>query len=96
VVVGPCRGSGAYPGAKARRRATSAQVAAVVDGGNLQLEVRDDGVGGATCNGSSGLLGLRDRAAALNGALRIESPPGQGTAVAATLPITGATSPIGE
>jgi signal transduction histidine kinase len=77
-------------------RATSAQIAAVVDGGNLQLEVRDDGVGGATCNGSSGLLGLRDRAAALNGALRIESPPGQGTAVAATLPITGATSPIGE
>jgi signal transduction histidine kinase len=77
-------------------RATSAQIAAVVDRGNLRLEVRDDGVGGATCSGSSGLLGLRDRAAALNGTMRIESPPGEGTVVAATLPITGATSPIRE
>jgi signal transduction histidine kinase len=68
-------------------RANSVQIAAVVDGGVLRLEVRDDGVGGARCDGSSGLLGLRDRAAALNGELRIESPPGKGTLVAATLPI---------
>jgi signal transduction histidine kinase len=68
-------------------RAGSAQIAAVVDGGVLRLEVRDDGVGGARSNGSSGLLGLRDRAAAMNGELRVESPPGEGTVVAATLPI---------
>jgi signal transduction histidine kinase len=68
-------------------RASSAHIAATVDGGVLRLEVRDDGVGGARSDGGSGLLGLRDRAAALNGDLRINSPPGEGTVVAATLPI---------
>jgi signal transduction histidine kinase len=68
-------------------RATSARITAVVDGGVLWLEVRDDGVGGATANGSSGLVGLRDRAAAMNGELRLESRPGHGTVVSALLPI---------
>ncbi|HWC85960.1 MAG TPA: GAF domain-containing protein [Solirubrobacteraceae bacterium] len=68
-------------------RASSARISAIVDGGVLCLEVCDDGVGGATTKGSSGLLGLRDRAAALNGELRVESPPGEGTVVAALLPI---------
>jgi signal transduction histidine kinase len=68
-------------------RASSAQIAVVVDGGVLRLEVRDDGVGGARSDGSFGLLGLHDRAAAMNGELRIESAPGEGTVVAATLPI---------
>jgi signal transduction histidine kinase len=68
-------------------RASSAQITAVVEGGVLWLEVRDDGVGGAATDGGPGLLGLRDRAAALNGQLRVESPPGQGTLVAAWLPI---------
>ncbi|MFL5840987.1 MAG: GAF domain-containing protein [Thermoleophilaceae bacterium] len=68
--------------------ATRVQIAAIVDNGALWLEVRDDGVGGARINGSSGLLGLRDRAAALNGELQVESPPGEGTVVAAVLPIT--------
>jgi signal transduction histidine kinase len=67
--------------------ATSVQIAAVADAGVLRLEVRDDGVGGARTNGSSGLLGLRDRAAALYGELRVKSPPGEGTVVTATLPI---------
>ncbi|HEY0343013.1 MAG TPA: GAF domain-containing protein [Solirubrobacteraceae bacterium] len=69
--------------------ASSAQIAAAVDGGVLRLEVRDDGVGGAQSDGGSGLLGLRDRAAALNGDLRVDSPPGEGTVVTATLPIDG-------
>jgi signal transduction histidine kinase len=67
--------------------ATSVQIAAVAHAGVLRLEVRDDGVGGARTNGSSGLLGLRDRAAALYGDLRVKSPPGEGTVVTATLPI---------
>jgi signal transduction histidine kinase len=70
--------------------AGSAQIAAVVDGGVLRLVVRDDGVGGARSDGGSGLPGLRDRVGALNGELRIESPPGEGTVVAATLPIAAA------
>jgi signal transduction histidine kinase len=49
--------------------------------------VRDAGAGGARLDGSSGLLGLSDRAAALDGELSVESPPSEGTVVAATLPI---------
>jgi signal transduction histidine kinase len=67
--------------------ARSAKITALVDGPVLRVAVRDDGVGGARFNGSTGLLGLRDRAAAMNGELRVVSPPGQGTLVAAVLPI---------
>jgi signal transduction histidine kinase len=68
-------------------KASRAEVRAFVVGGALFLEVRDDGVGGASIEGSSGLLGLHDRAAALNGELRVESAPGAGTVITATLPI---------
>jgi signal transduction histidine kinase len=68
-------------------RATRVEVVAAVDGGVLRLAVRDDGVGGARSAGGSGLLGLRDRAAALDGELHVESPAGAGTVVAATLPV---------
>jgi signal transduction histidine kinase len=69
--------------------AGSAQISAVVEDHILRLEVRDDGVGGARLDGSTGLLGLQDRAAALNGELRVESPPGGGTVVTARLPVPG-------
>jgi signal transduction histidine kinase len=68
-------------------QAKSAQVTAMIEGDKLRIEVRDDGVGGARVEESTGLLGLRDRAAALNGELRVDSPPGAGTLVEATLPI---------
>jgi signal transduction histidine kinase len=67
-------------------RAASATVDARVEDGTLQVEVRDDGVGGARPDGS-GLQGLGDRLAALDGRLRIESPADGGTLVAATIPI---------
>jgi signal transduction histidine kinase len=67
--------------------ARSAQIVAVVEDDALRLEVRDDGVGGALGDGSSGLLGLRDRAAAIGGELHVDSPPGEGTVIAATLPL---------
>jgi signal transduction histidine kinase len=67
-------------------RATEAEVTAAVDDDTLRLEVRDDGVGGAEPEGH-GLLGLRDRAAALGGQVRIDSPRGGGTVLAAELPV---------
>jgi signal transduction histidine kinase len=51
----------------------------------LAAEVRDDGVGGADGSGS-GLRGLADRVAALDGYLRVDSPTGQGTRITAELP----------
>jgi signal transduction histidine kinase len=50
--------------------------------------VRDDGAGGARADGS-GLLGIADRVAALEGKLRIESPSDGGTLVMAAIPIRG-------
>ncbi len=68
-------------------RATRARVTAAVRDGALHVEVRDDGVGGAHLHGSSGLVGLQDRVAAMDGELRIESAPGGGTIVAARIPV---------
>ncbi len=66
--------------------AATVAVAARVDDGTLRVEVRDDGVGGAHSEGS-GLQGLADRLAAVDGRLEIESPAPGGTLVAATIPI---------
>jgi len=54
--------------------------------GQLLVEVRDDGVGGATARDGSGLHGLSDRVAALSGTLEVLSPPGHGTCLRAHLP----------
>lgn len=54
----------------------------------LRLRVRDDGVGGADLRRGSGLTGLTDRVVALGGTIEIESPPGKGTSLHVTLPIT--------
>jgi signal transduction histidine kinase len=67
-------------------KAREAVVRAGLDGPVLLVEVRDDGVGGANREGA-GLVGLDDRVAALGGALRVESPRGGGTLIAATLPV---------
>jgi signal transduction histidine kinase len=67
--------------------ARNAGVRAFVVDGALHVEVRDDGAGGARIDGHSGLLGLHNRAAALEGAVRVDSPHGTGTVVSATLPI---------
>jgi signal transduction histidine kinase len=64
-----------------------AEIRARIDGGVLHVEVVDDGVGGARLDRGSGLTGLSDRVAALDGQLRIESPPGGGTRIGVTLPL---------
>jgi PAS domain S-box-containing protein len=57
-----------------------------VDGYAL-VEVADDGVGGADPTRGSGLSGLSDRVASLNGKLVIDSPPGAGTRIRAEIPL---------
>jgi PAS domain S-box-containing protein len=66
--------------------ARHAKVTASTDDGTLHVHICDDGVGGAQPDGS-GLLGLGDRLTLLDGQLRIDSPPGGGTLVAAAIPI---------
>ena len=56
------------------------------DMGVVLVEIADDGVGGADESAGTGLQGLADRVAALDGTLRILSPPGGGTVVTAELP----------
>jgi signal transduction histidine kinase len=52
----------------------------------LIVEVRDDGVGGASADAGTGLRGLADRVEALGGRLRVWSPAGRGTRVRAEIP----------
>jgi signal transduction histidine kinase len=66
--------------------ATCVSIDVVERVGRLEIDIADDGVGGADPAGGSGLLGLRDRVEALGGTLGIESPPGRGTRLHAELP----------
>jgi signal transduction histidine kinase len=66
--------------------ATAADVQVADSEGVLQLRVRDDGRGGADFSHGSGLVGLKDRAEALGGQFRLDSPPGTGTTLEITLP----------
>jgi signal transduction histidine kinase len=68
-------------------KATEVTVRAGVDGGDLRLEVSDDGVGGATSGGGSGLIGLRDRVEAVSGHLDVVSIAGSGTRITARIPV---------
>jgi PAS domain S-box-containing protein len=67
-------------------QASAVDVNVVRRNGRAIVEVADDGVGGADSGRGSGLRGLADRVEALDGVLRVESPPGQGTRVRAEIP----------
>jgi signal transduction histidine kinase len=66
--------------------AGSAQVRVWQTNGSVSVEVTDDGIGGADPTLGSGLRGLADRVAALDGRLEIVSRAGQGTTVTAQIP----------
>ncbi|WP_030388328.1 sensor histidine kinase [Streptomyces sp. NRRL S-241] len=55
-------------------------------GARLMLRVSDDGRGGASADGGSGLAGLAERLGAVDGVLVVDSPAGAGTVVTAELP----------
>ncbi|MGW8380877.1 histidine kinase [Streptomyces sp. ODS28] len=67
-------------------KAQAVSVSARRDGGRLIVETVDDGVGGADTALGSGLRGLADRLAAVDGILELESPAGGGTRIRAELP----------
>ena len=62
------------------------RVLASYQGQTLTMEVADDGIGGATTTGGSGLRGLADRVEALGGRFTVSSPPGRGTTLRADIP----------
>ena len=70
--------------------ATQATVAVTVVGEEVEVVVKDDGVGGANLGNGSGLQGLEDRVGALDGCVDIDSPTGGGTTVMATIPLNAA------
>jgi signal transduction histidine kinase len=67
-------------------RATTASVAVRRQGDVVTVAVDDDGAGGARIGAGSGLRGLQDRLAALDGTLSVVSPPGGGTRLRARIP----------
>jgi signal transduction histidine kinase len=70
-------------------QATQAAVAVRRENGRVTVDVTDDGIGGADAAHGSGLRGLTDRVAALDGTLSLESPAGGGTHLHAEIPCGG-------
>ena len=67
-------------------RATRVRVSVAQLDGHVDVDIDDDGVGGADPSHGSGLRGLADRVHALDGRLELDSPPGRGTHVHAVIP----------
>jgi len=67
-------------------QATRAEVTVTRAGNVLRITVTDDGCGGAVPGEGTGLNGLAQRAAAVDGTLSIDSPPGGPTVITAELP----------
>jgi signal transduction histidine kinase len=70
-------------------QANTVWLSVVQAGAWLTVEVRDDGVGGASfeCEDATGLGGLRDRVETLDGTFEIDSAPGAGTRLVAAFPV---------
>jgi signal transduction histidine kinase len=67
-------------------QARAAKVSVVRRNGEVEVRVSDDGVGGANPDKGSGLSGLSDRVAALDGIMDLTSVAGEGTTVWARIP----------
>jgi signal transduction histidine kinase len=77
--------------ANVAKHASASRVAVSVTArdGRVRVEIEDDGVGGADPGRGSGLRGLADRVETVGGTLRVVSVPGQGTRLAAEIPLGG-------
>lgn len=58
----------------------------IVDDEHARVTVRDEGPGGAVLTPGGGLSGLLDRVTAMRGVFHLDSPPGGGTTLVATVP----------
>jgi PAS domain S-box-containing protein len=67
--------------------ASSIEVDVAAPNGRVIVAVADDGVGGADPAAGSGLRGLADRVAVLDGRLRVDSPAAGGTRIVAEIPL---------
>jgi PAS domain S-box-containing protein len=70
--------------------ASGASVEVTREDGRVVVQITDDGTGGADPARGSGLRGLADRVAALDGVLSVESAVGRGTRVRAEIPVPDA------
>ena len=68
-------------------QASQVNLCAKTKGGNLELSIHDDGIGGADVRNVSGLIGLKDRVEVLAGDMQITSHPGSGTALHIAIPV---------
>jgi signal transduction histidine kinase len=66
-------------------KADSASVVIRMTGSWLDMEIADDGIGGAVPDGQ-GLANIVDRVSALDGDVTIDSPPGRGTRLVVRIP----------
>jgi signal transduction histidine kinase len=76
--------------------ASTAWVSVHRDGDVVSAVVCDDGVGGADAARGSGLVGLSDRVAAMDGSIDVHSPPGEGTRITCRVPVTAARAAVLE
>jgi signal transduction histidine kinase len=73
--------------------ATKGWVNARRTGDRLLIEIRDDGIGGATIKAGGGLRGLQDRVASIDGTLSVFSAPAGSTTITAMLPCHPSNAP---
>jgi len=86
--------SEALTNAARHAHASVADIEVAARDGELALEIRDDGVGGADQERGTGLIGLKDRVEALGGRIVVESPPDRGTSLVVTIPLEGEAEPV--
>jgi signal transduction histidine kinase len=77
----------------AAKHASASEITVEVgcDRDGVFVEVADDGVGGASADKGSGLHGLRDRLATVDGSLEVQSAHPAGTRIRARVPLAGLT-----
>jgi signal transduction histidine kinase len=86
-VAAYCMVAEALTNAAKHAQASEVIVTVTDDAEVLNLQVRDNGIGGADLGDGSGLIGLKDRVEALSGQLAMSSPVGDGTSLTATIPL---------